>query len=127
MMKKILSRCEALSFRQMMLASFTLALLIEALTIVLRFGFLLESTRDTAASIGVYTLGLRVHHGYIGLLLVPLGWCFPRGLRHAVWIVGFGLLFSDLIHHFIVLWLIVGSPQFDFVYPTHPYWKVEKT
>ena len=66
---------------------------------------------------------LRVHHGYIGLLLLPLGWCFPLGIRHALWIIAIGLIVSDLMHHFLVLWPITGTPQFDFIYPDHPYWK----
>ena len=102
-----------------------LAVLIEALTAALRFGLHLESTRDTANTIGTLTLGLRVHHGYIGVFLMLLGWCFPRGIRHAVWIVGIGLIVSDLMHHFLVLWPITGSPQFDLVYPNHQYWKAD--
>jgi hypothetical protein len=122
MFKQLLTRCAALSFRQVLIAGLGLAVVIEAITVALRFGLRLESTRDTASSIGVLTLGLRVHHGYIGVLLLPLGWCFPAGLRHLLWIIAIGLIFSDLAHHFLVLWPITGSPQFDFVYPQHPYW-----
>ncbi len=121
MYKKVLTHCAALSFWQVLCWGFLLAVVIEAITVVLRFGLRLESTRDTAM-IGTMTFGLRVHHGYIGLFLLPLGWCFPRGLRYALWIIGFGLLFSDLAHHFVVLWYFTGSPQFDIVYPQHPYW-----
>ncbi|HBE71421.1 MAG TPA: hypothetical protein DDW52_25020 [Planctomycetaceae bacterium] len=32
-------------------------------------------------------------------------------------VVGLALLASDVIHHFLVLWPVTGSPQFDFVYP----------
>jgi hypothetical protein len=122
MLRRTLEFCAKLSLIKVVLFGLLLTVLIEALTIAIRFLFLLESTRDTAF-FGTYTLGLRVHHGYIGLLLIPLGWCFPRGLRHALWIVGIGLLVSDLVHHFLVLWPITGSPQFDFIYPNHPYWK----
>lgn len=108
-----------MSRRQILASGLLLAIVIETITVILRFGFALQSTRDTAA-LGAFTLGLRVHHGYIGLLLVPLAWCFPLGLRHAVWIIAIGLIFSDLAHHFIVLWYFTGSPQFDFVYPTRP-------
>jgi hypothetical protein len=69
------------------------------------------------------TLGLRIHHGYIGIFFLLLGIPFPKGIRYAVWIVGIGLIVSDLMHHFLVLWPFVGSPQFDLVYPNHPYWK----
>jgi hypothetical protein len=123
MLKQLLNRCAALNFRQVLVAGLALAILIEAFTVALRFGLGLSSTRDTASSIGMLTLGLRVHHGYIGLLLLPLGWCFPLGLRHALWIIGIGLIFSDLAHHYLVLWPIAGTPQFDLIYPDHPYWK----
>ncbi len=122
MFKKMLAYCATLSFWKVMVHGLIAAVVIEAVTIAMRFGLRLESTRDTSSSIGMLTLGLRVHHGYIGLLLLPLGWCFPLGIRHALWIIGVGLIVSDLMHHFLVLWPITGSPQFDFVYPTHPYW-----
>ncbi|MSQ94120.1 MAG: hypothetical protein EXR98_06135 [Gemmataceae bacterium] len=121
MLKKILAFSAVLSFRKVLTFGIALAILIEAITVLLRFGFSLESTRD-AATIGNFTLGLRVHHGYIGIFLILLGWCFPLGLRNSLWIVGIGLLISDLMHHFIVLWYFTGSPQFDLVYPQHPYW-----
>jgi hypothetical protein len=122
MFKTVLTHCASLSFRKVVVYGLIAAVVIEAITIALRFGLRLESTRDTASSIGMLTLGLRVHHGYIGLLLLPLGWCFPLGIRNALWIIGIGLIVSDLMHHFLVLWPITGNPQVDFVYPEHPYW-----
>jgi hypothetical protein len=95
-------------------------LLIEALTVLLRFGWELESTRDTAATIGWLTNGLRVHHGYCGLVLVTLGYGLSQHASkttRSLYIVGWALIFSDLIHHFAVLWPITGSPQFDLFYP----------
>src|SRR5438034_10129421 len=102
MFNKLLAHCATLNFGKVLFYGLVLAIVIEALTIGLRFGMKLESTKDTAA-IGTFTLGLRVHHGYIGLLLIPLGWCFPLGLRHASWIIGIGLIGSDFMHHFFVL------------------------
>jgi hypothetical protein len=122
MYKKILTHCAALSFWKVLLYGLILALVFEAVTAALRFGLHLQSTRDTTA-IGGFTFGLRVHHGYIGLFLVPLAWCFPLGLRHALWMIAVGLIFSDLAHHFLVLWPITGSPEFHLVYPDHPYWR----
>jgi hypothetical protein len=93
-------------------------LLIEMLTCILRFGIKLQSTRDTTF-IGRFTFGYRVHHGYIGLIAI-LAALSPllRG-RVRVWTfrVGLALLLSDLLHHFVVLWITTGSPQFDLVYP----------
>ena len=124
MHQKLTAYCAVLSFRQVLYRGLLCALIIEAFTLALRFGLSLESTRDTAM-VGSMTLGLRIHHGYIGAFLLLLGLPFPRGMRHALWIIGIGLIVSDLAHHFLVLWPITGSPQFDLVYPDHPYWKRE--
>ena len=92
----------------------------ELLTVALRFGLRLQSTRDTASTIGVLTCGVRIHHGYIGALLLLVAWAL-WWKRHAIaqraLIIGGSLLLSDLIHHFVVLWLVVGSPEFHPVYP----------
>jgi hypothetical protein len=91
----------------------------EVVTCVLRFGAELESTRDTASTIGQLTLGLRVHHSYFGMMLLPMAAVaearFPRLCQWAI-VIGLGLFFSDLFHHFVVLWYFTGSPQFDLVY-----------
>jgi len=93
------------------------AVAIEALTATLRFGLNMQSTRDTGA-IGRYTFGLRVHHGYIGVA-VAVAAIFVRrvAIRNLLLIVAIGLVLSDLFHHFLVLWPLTGSPQFDLVYP----------
>ena len=94
-------------------------ILVEVITCILRFGLRLESTRDTASTIGVLTYGLRIHHGYIGGLLIVLAcWGWMRYPRVAWWtlVIGLSLLFSDFVHHFLVLWPITGSPQFDLFY-----------
>ena len=91
---------------------------IEAVTLALRFGAGLQSTRDTAALAGL-TGGWRFHHGYLGLLLLLLA-LFPAAgspWRRRAGIVGGALLLSDLVHHFLVLWPLTGSPQFDLRYP----------
>lgn len=97
----------------------TATLLLELVTILFRFGFRLQSTRDTAATVGVLTRGVRIHHGYLGVLLVlcamPLrrhGRLYPRLL-----VSGNALLYSDLIHHFLVLWPVTGKHEFDLKYP----------
>ncbi len=122
MANKTLAYCAHLKPWQVLAIGVLLAIVIEAITAGLRFGLSLESTRDTAA-IGSWTWGLRVHHGYLGVLLIPLAWCLPRGLRHLLWIIAIGLILSDLAHHFLVLWPITGSPGLDLVYPEHPYWR----
>ena len=95
---------------------------IEFFTCLLRFGLRLQSTRDTASTIGQLTCGLRIHHSYVGAAIVLMScWLWNRQPRVTWWllIIGLSLVFSDLIHHFLVLWPIEGSPQFDLVYPAH--------
>ena len=91
----------------------------EAVTCVLRFGLRLESTRDTASTIGVLTFGLRIHHSYIGVALIPIAMLverrWPQTARQLL-MIGMALILSDLIHHFIILWYFVGSSQFDLFY-----------
>ena len=100
-----------------------LTLLIEFVCLLLRYGFGLEATHDTASTIGALTFGTRIHHGYIGLLMLavyPLTFRLSRNTRSWYLVLGLSLFLSDLIHHFAVLWPIEGSPHFDLVYPkTH--------
>ncbi len=72
----------------------------EGLTCLMRFGFGLESTRDTASTIGRLTFGLRIHHGYIGLLMVPGAIALFRrspGVARYLLVLGAALILSDLL------------------------------
>jgi len=99
-----------------------LAAAIELFTVWMRFGVGLQSTRDTMA-MAPWTLGLRIHHGYVGLVLLLA--CLVLGgrpaIRNLIAMIGIGLLVSDLVHHFVVLWLTTGSPEFHLLYPSE--WK----
>ncbi|MEM6473745.1 MAG: hypothetical protein AAF802_29570 [Planctomycetota bacterium] len=93
---------------------------IELICVVLRFGFGKDSTSATASTIGILTFGYRIHHGYIGALMIPFGLYFYDGVKSWGWwvlVVSVSLFASDFIHHFLVLWPITGSPDFDLVYP----------
>lgn len=106
---------------QLFAAAFGLTVAFELLTCILRFGLKLESTRDTASVLSHITCGYRIHHSYIGgVMMVIAGVFWNRYPRLMSWClaIGLGLFFSDMIHHFLVLWPIVGSPQFDLTYPT---------
>ena len=108
------------SYRDVLCWSLGLTFLIELVTVVLRFGLKLDSTRDTASTIGRLTFGIRIHHGYCGLALMLVAYLlFSRYPQLARWglIIGLALLLSDLIHHFLVLWPLTGSPHFDLTYP----------
>ena len=97
-----------------------LTIVFEIITCVLRFGMGLESTRDTASTIGRLTLGLRIHHSYVGVAMLPIALFirdrWPR-IAEATIVIGLALVLSDLIHHFLVLYPITGSPHFHLWYP----------
>ena len=68
-----------------------LTILIEAITVFNRFVLGLTATRDTASTLGVLTGGVRIHHGYIGLLLIIVAAAIMRR-RPAVrrWLLSIG-------------------------------------
>ena len=105
--------------RRLISLTLALTLAIEGLAILFRFGLGFESSRDTAPFIAPLTMGLRIHHGYLGLLMLLVASILRE--NYSSWIFylrAFGLAFflSDLVHHFLVLWPITGSPQFDLYY-----------
>jgi hypothetical protein len=106
--------------KQIIIWSLIITVLIEGVTILFRFGFNLQSTRDTASTIGLLTGGIRIHHGYIGILMVIISIVFLKKLiLFYDWflIIGISLICSDIIHHFIVLWIITGNHEFHLFYP----------
>ena len=108
--------------RNMIWQTLGLTLVTELTCIVLRFGWQLESTRHTASTIGWLTMGIRIHHGYCGLAVILVAYLlisrYPSLSRKGL-VVGWALVLSDLVHHFLVLWPLTGSPHFDLTYPTH--------
>jgi hypothetical protein len=117
MFRNFLAFVGRLSSGRVLLLGLFCAVAIEAVTVLLRFGLDMQSTRDTGA-IGAYTFGLRLHHGYLGLLLAPIALCIRQpSVRNLLLILAVGLILSDLFHHFLVLWPLTGSPQFHLVYP----------
>ena len=100
--------------------SIWLTIALEVLTCALRFGVGLESTRDTASTIGKLTFGLRIHHSYVGVVVLIFAFVLLERIQKLgryLLIAGIGLLFSDLIHHFLVLYPVTGSPHFHLWYP----------
>jgi hypothetical protein len=105
------------SARQRAAWAAVLTVLFEAITLGMRMGLDVQSTRDTAW-LARFTFGLRIHHSYIGAaLLVAAALVQAPSWRHVLQVLGAALVASDLIHHFAVLWPLTGSPHFDLVYP----------
>lgn len=89
----------------------------ELLACLFRFGLRLQATRDTRW-LRSLTFGLRVHHGYFGLVLLALAFfCRRRSWFRWCLIIGLALVLSDLAHHFLVLWPLTGHSDFDLFYP----------
>ncbi len=105
-----------MSFKKTLANGLVLAVVIEVIMAALRFGLGLESNQDTRF-LAQWTFGWRLHHGYIGVIGLLLSWLVPAGRwRTGLVIVSIGLVVSDLIHHFLVLWLVTGSPEFHLRY-----------
>ncbi|GAB4269381.1 MAG: hypothetical protein Kow0029_05410 [Candidatus Rifleibacteriota bacterium] len=114
MFSKLIDLC-----RNKFRATCLLTSIIEAITLLFRFGLGLESTRHTASTIGKLTFGLRIHHGYIGIVLLLISlFSTVRQSRYGslITVAGASLTVSDIIHHLILL-LVTGSADFDMVYP----------
>ena len=91
--------------------------LFEAATLFFRYGLGMKSQRDTKW-VGRLTCNVRIHHGYVGVLLFLLTRLLSvsNPLRAIANWLGPALFLSDFVHHFLVLWPIEGSPEFDFFY-----------
>ena len=103
--------------RRYFLAVLVCTMLMEGALCVGRFG-LGVSMKEHEGTITRYTLGVRIHHGYVGavvLLVVATGrlvgvpW---KPWSRIVTVVAWSLVLSDAIHHFLVLYLITGATEF---------------
>jgi hypothetical protein len=95
--------------RREVIAIWTLAsaVLIEAVTLLVRFGSGITATEFNRTA----PLVLQIHHMFWSvplLVIVPLVWRMPR-LSGILLGIALGLIFSDLVHHFLVLPLTVGN------------------
>lgn len=112
-MSKLTRWLAALSPGTVVLLTAGLTAIIELVTVVLRFDFGLQAHTSTSW-MAPFTLGFRVHHGYYGILMLVVAARVRRraALRNALVIIGAALFLSDMIHHFLVLWPVTGSPEF---------------
>lgn len=106
-------RLSRLSARGVCLWAAALTAAVELLTVVLRFGFRLEAQKHSSW-LAPLTLGFRIHHGYYGAVMLIAAALLSRrkAIRNALTIIGAALFLSDMIHHFLVLWPVTGSPEF---------------
>jgi len=102
------------------LAGLAAAILFELATIILRFGFKLNSPTHTR-HLAKLTKGYRIHHGYPGLAMLATVPILPNPtvISSLVIIIALMLFVSDLIHHAIFLPIFAGHHEFDLKYPDH--------
>jgi len=53
------------------------------------------------------------HHLFLGIIIALVFYFYEH---ETLFNIGLGVISSDLLHHFIVLWLIMGNPEFHVVY-----------
>ena len=117
MLKSLNKRSVWRTYRAVLPAG-VLTLAIEALTLLGRFALGLQAANPHAV-VKACTFGLRIHHGYIGVICLLAAICLRKrlALRDIALAAGAALVLSDLAHHFLVLWPITGHHEFYFVYP----------
>ena len=91
------------------------AVVIEVITIIGRFGFNISTKSLWVKVMKHYNRRhwVHVHHVFIGLLVVAIALIVKNNL---VLNLGLGVIMSDAIHHFIILWPLIGSPEFHIIY-----------
>jgi hypothetical protein len=82
----------------------------ELLTCLFRFGLGLRS-KVYANRYRRFTLGIRIHHAYFAAAVLPAAYAVPMEgwLRDILAAAAAGLVFSDLLHHFVVLPILTGE------------------
>lgn len=93
-------------------------LIIEAVTIFCRFAMKKESKDFHANRINKKwkKRGIHWHHFLIGLAIIPLAFLFRGSVELGLFNIGLGIFLSDMVHHFIVLAVFTGSPEFCLIY-----------
>jgi hypothetical protein len=105
------------AWRRDVLWCLALTVAMELVSIYFRFVLHFQSTRDTRF-LRQLTLGIRIHHGFPGLVLVWVALFLRPGFWRCWCLrIGVALIFSDLIHHFLILWPLTGYADFDLLYP----------
>jgi hypothetical protein len=97
---------------RLILLTLATTVVFEVLTCAGRFFLGLRSC-EIAPRYKRYTLGVRIHHGYVGAAAVPPSLLVSSDpvFSPIFLAVAGGLILSDLVHHFLVLPLTTG--EFD--------------
>ncbi len=90
----------------------------EAITLFLRFAMNKESKDYHVGKMNKKWKKRKFHwhHFLLGLAIIPLAFFFSNFTEQFLINLGIGIFLSDLVHHFVVLMFITGSPEFCLVY-----------
>ena len=91
------------------------ALIIEIVTIVGRFGLKISTKNVWIAVMKHYNRRhwVHMHHVFLGLIIAAIAILTDNNLALNL---GLGVILSDAIHHLVILWPLVGSPEFHIIY-----------
>jgi len=91
------------------------ALLVELACILMRFVFKVSSKEIYVKIMRKFKLKkfYHFHHLFLGIIFALFFYFYEQ---EALFNVGLGIISSDLLHHFVVLWIIMGNPEFHIVY-----------
>lgn len=91
------------------------AIFIELFTVLTRFAFKVSS-KEVYVKI-MRKFGLKkfyhIHHMFLGIAAALFFYLFQH---ETLFSIGLGIMASDIIHHFFVLWILLGNPEFHIVY-----------
>lgn len=98
---------------------------IELVTLFARFVTKLSSKKEIIKLMKKHNFKyiFHFHHGILGIILTFISIYFGMQLLLDA---GLSLIFSDAIHHLLILWPIVGHPEFHLIYKNKKYFKKEQ-
>ncbi|MBR9705681.1 hypothetical protein GOV14_01475 [Candidatus Pacearchaeota archaeon] len=91
------------------------AILFELITIFGRFYLKISSKKIYLRLMKKFKLKrfYHFHHLFTGIILAIIFYYLKSSMLFSL---GLGIMFSDVIHHFVVLWSVLGHPEFHIVY-----------
>jgi hypothetical protein len=91
------------------------AIFIELVTLTVRFSFKIRAKDFYIKIMKKYNLKkfYHFHHLFLGITIALIFYFYEQAFLFSL---GIGIAASDIIHHFVFLWLIAGNPEFHVVY-----------
>ena len=102
-----------------------IALMFEIITITFRFGLKISSKKIYVKLMNKYHIKkfIHIHHLFLGILIMSIFIIYPN--NHLM-NLGIGIALSDVIHHFLVLFIILRNPEFHIIYKNIKEYKKEE-